>query len=196
MIKPNFKIPKKVKKLILKYYPENERVHEIYFTHCVKVTELALLLIDLNPKLKIDRKKVIRCGMLHDIGIITTNAPGIGCFGDLPYVAHTYKGREILEKEGFAEIADICEKHIGVGLSKEDIIKGKLPLPHRDMLPETLEEKLICYADKFYSKSNRHLHIAKPMEKIKAKLKRYGDDKYDRFKSFRKLFGSNFYEHL
>ena len=183
-------------KLICKYYPEDKRVHKIYLNHCIRVTELALLLAELNPKLDISRKIVIRGGMLHDIGIMETNAPDIGCFGDLPYVAHTYKGREILEKEGFEKIAKICERHIGVGLSLEDIIKGNLPLPHRDMLPITLEEKLICYADKFYSKSNRHLFTAKPMDKVKAKIKRYGDDKYERFKSYKKLFGDDFYTAL
>lgn len=196
IIKPKFKIPKDVIELIQKYYPESHLVYKIYFNHCVNVTQLALLLIDRNPKLNINRDIVISGGMLHDIGIFTTNAPEIRCFGDLPYVAHTYKGREILEKEGFADIAEICERHIGVGLSKQDIIDGNLPLPHRDMLPITIEEKLICYADKFYSKSNKHLFSPKPMEKVKIKIKKYGDYKYDRFKEFRKIFGADFYKHL
>lgn len=196
LLKPRFDIPTKVLDLILKYYPEELLVYKIYFNHCVNVTELALLLADLNPKLKIDRDIIIRGGMLHDIGIVTTNAPDIGCFGDLPYLAHTYQGREILEKEGFADIAEICERHVGVGLSVQDIIEWKLPLPQRDMLPETMEEKLICYADKFYSKSNKHLFTAKPMDKVKIKIKKYGDDKYERFKILKKTFGTDFYKHL
>ena len=160
MIQPGFPLPEKVKKIIFKHYPVNSIAFNYYYTHCIKVTELALKITASNRNLKFDKETVIAGAMLHDIGIIQTNAPEIGCFGKYPYIAHTYLGREMLEKEGLFEIAPVCERHIGVGLSTEDIIKADFPLPYRDMIPITLEEKLICYADKFYSKSDKHLTIA------------------------------------
>lgn len=192
MIKAGFLIPDKVKKIIFENYPENSIAFTYYYTHCIKVTELALKIIDLNKNLKIDKELVIGGAMLHDIGIIQTDAPEIGCFGKYPYIAHTYLGREMLEKEGLYGIAPVCERHIGVGLSREDIIKANFPLPHRDMIPLTLEEKLICYADKFYSKSEKHLTIPRSLEKIRKKILKYGDDKLQKFEELVELFGIDF----
>jgi uncharacterized protein len=192
MIQPAFSIPDKVKKIILDHYPENSIAYSYYFTHCLKVTELALKIIEINPHLNIDKEFVINGAMLHDIGVVKTNAPEIGCFGQYPYIAHTYLGREMLEQEGLFEIALVCERHIGLGLSKEDIINGGFPLPHRDMIPISLEEKLICFADKFYSKSEKHLIIPRSPDKIRKKITKYGDDKIRKFDELVNLFGTKF----
>jgi len=189
MIKPGFLIPDIVKTIILKHFPEDSKVYSYYYTHSIKVTELALKLIDHNKHLKINKEIVTIGAMLHDIGIIQTDAPEIGCFGKYPYIAHTYLGREILEQEGLPDIAPICERHIGVGLTKEDIIKANFPLPHRDMIPITIEEKLVCYADKFYSKSDKHLIIPRSPEKIRKKILKYGEDKLLKFEELVILFG-------
>lgn len=189
MIIPGFKIPEEVNKIIEKYYPEGSMAYSYYFTHCVKVTELALVITDYNKHLKIDKDVVVYGTMLHDIGIIKTFAPEIGCFGEFPYIAHTYLGREMLEKEGLKNIAPICERHVGVGLTREDIIKTGFPLPHRDMIPLTIEEKLVCYADKFYSKSDNHLIIPRTPEKIRKKILKYGTDKLQKFDELVELFG-------
>jgi len=189
MIKPGFLIPDIVKTIILKHFPEDSKVYSYYYTHSIKVTELALKLIDHNKHLKINKEIVTIGAMLHDIGIIQTDAPEIGCFGKYPYIAHTYLGREILEQEGLPDIAPICERHIGVGLTKEDIIKANFPLPHRDMIPITIEEKLVCYADKFYSKSDKHLIIPRSPEKIRKKILKYGEDKLRKFEDLVILFG-------
>ena len=82
--------------------------------------------------------------------------------------------------------ARVCERHTGAGLTKEDIISQDLPLPHMDLLPETLEEKLVCYADKFYSKT--HLTDEKPFEKVLASMHRFGADSEKRFLNLHDLF--------
>jgi uncharacterized protein len=192
MILPVFSIPDKVNKIIFERYPENSISFGYYYTHCIKVTELALKIIDANKHLVINKEFVISGAMLHDIGIIETDAPEIGCFGKYPYIAHTYLGREMLEKEGLFDIAPVCERHIGVGLSKEDIIKAGFLIPHRDMIPLTIEEKLICYADKFYSKSDNHLTVPKTPEKIRKKILKYGEDKLQKFEELVNLFGIDF----
>ncbi len=187
-----FKIPKDVAKIIKKYYPKDSEAYPYYFIHSVKVTELALNIYKHNKHLNLNKKIILKGAMLHDIGIIKTRAPEIGCHGKYPYIAHSYLGREILEKNGMPDIAPVCERHVGVGLSVKDIVKSKMPLPHRDMLPKSNEEKIICYADKFYSKSENHLLIPKPVEKIKRKVSKYGKDKLERFEEFVDLFGIDY----
>ena len=76
------------------------------------------------------------------------------------------------------------------GISREDIVSQKLPLPLRDMRPLSLEEQLICYADKFYSKNPQKLRIEKPVEKISAKLARFGEDKVQQFERWVEQFGT------
>jgi uncharacterized protein len=57
------------------------------------------------------------------------------------------------------------------------------------MLPITIEEKIICYADKFYSKSgNGKKAEAKTVGNIVSNLKRYGPDKINRFQSWVEMF--------
>jgi uncharacterized protein len=184
----SFVIPGNVEQLISKYFSRASIAYNYYFTHCVNVTELALRIARQRDDLALDRDVVIAGGMLHDIGIIRTNAPEIGCYGEYPYIAHTYLGREILDANGFAGIAPFCERHIGTGLSKDDIIKNNFPLPHRDMIPITLEERLICYADKFYSKSDKHLTVPRTVEQIRKKVMKYGDDKLEKFDALAALF--------
>ena len=191
-LKIPFTIPEEVTRIIEKYYPKNSRAYSYYFTHSVKVTELSLKIAEHNRNLGLNMDFILKGAMLHDIGIIKTDAPEIGCFGEYPYIAHTYLGREILEKEGLPEIAPICERHVGVGLSAGDIINSNMPLPHRDMVPLTYEEKIICYADKFYSKSDKHLTVPKSPEKIRKKILKYGEDKLQMFEEFVDLFGIDY----
>ena len=192
LYKSSFNIPDEVIRIIEKYYEPGSLVHKIYLTHCIMVTELSLLIEEHNPKLNLDIDFIIKGAMLHDIGIIKTDSPGIGCFGKYRYIEHTYLGRKMLKKEGLKDIAPICERHVGVGLSRDDIKKHKLPLPDRDMLPISNEEKLICFADKFYSKSINHLTTIKPIDKIRKKVSKYGKDKADRFEEFIELFGIDY----
>lgn len=184
----SFQIPREAECLIKKYFTVGSTAYQYYFTHCVMVTELALKIARSRNDLDISIDVIIAGSMLHDIGIIKTNAPEIGCYGAYPYIAHTYLGREMLEENGFADIAPVCERHMGTGLSKEDIINHNLPLPHRDMIPITLEEKLICYADKFYSKSEKHLTVPRTVEEIRKKVMKYGNDKLGKFDALAALF--------
>ena len=63
---------------------------------------------------------------------------------------------QILRNEHLPEsYARVCERHTGAGLTLHDILSQNLPLPHHDLQPETIEEKLICYADKFFSMFQR-----------------------------------------
>lgn len=176
--------------IINKYYPPGSLAHGIYVPHCQAVTELAIKIVQAHPELKADVEKVMYGSMLHDIGICFTDAPEIGCYGELPYLAHGYKGRELLEKEGLPLIAPVCERHIGVGISIDDIRNRNLPLPLRDMTPQSIEEKIVCYADKFFSKSADNLFQPKPLHKVEKSVKKYGEDKWNIFEEMMQLFGT------
>ena len=92
-----------------------------------------------------------------------------------------------MRKENYPRHARVCERHTGAGLTAEEIEKQNLPLPHKDFLPETIEEKLICYADKFYSKT--HPKVEKTLEQAMASLRKFGDEGAARFEEWVKLFG-------
>lgn len=184
---------KRIIEIIEKYYPPGSIRHNIYIQHCRAVTDLALKIARKHPELQADGEIIEFGGMLHDIGIFYTDAPEIGCYGELPYIVHGFKGRELLEKENLPLIAPFCERHIGVGITLEDIKTRKLPLPLRDMTPQTIEEKIICYADKFFSKSADNLLLPKPMHKVKKSISKYGEEKWKTFEEMIEMFGTDYF---
>lgn len=185
-------IKTRIESLIRKYYREGEPAFEYYYSHVKAVADLAVAIAGQNPGLNANTETIWQMAMVHDIGIRFTRAPEIGCHGHLPYLAHGYKGREIMEAEGFAAIAPICERHIGVGISCEEVISQNLPLPERDMLPVTIEEEIVCYADKFFSKTAENPTQPKPLAKIRKGLQKYGDRKMVVFDRMVEKFGSEY----
>ncbi len=172
--------------IIDKYYPEDNALRHILITHSTLVMERAVRICDAHPELGINRQFVIEAAMLHDIGIFKCNAPSIHCTGDAPYICHGRIGAELLRAEGYPMHARVCERHTGAGLAKQEIVSQHLPLPEQDFLPETIEEKLICYADKFYSKS--HLEHQKSIEEAVRSLQKFGEEGVLRFMEWKKIF--------
>lgn len=149
--------------LIDKYYPEENELKHILLTHSRSVADKALALARLHPELKLDLQFIEEAALLHDIGIFLTDADGIHCYGSHPYICHGYLGADLVRKEGYPRHALVCERHTGAGLSLKAIEERNLPIPHREMVPVSLEEQLICFADKFYSKTK--LDKEKSLEK-------------------------------
>lgn len=168
-------------KIIEKYYPNSHPAKKILIKHSISVAQKALSICD-NVPTSVNRDFIYEASLLHDIGIFKTNAPGIGCTGDLPYLCHGYLGRAILENENLPIHALVCERHTGTGISKDEIINNKLPLPHRDLIPESLEEKIVCLADKFYSKNEKNITTAKSLLQIEQELSRFGEHKVEEFR--------------
>jgi uncharacterized protein len=56
------------------------------------------------------------------------------------------------------------------------------------MIPLSIEEQIVCYADKFFSKNGNCRPTEKPIKEILASLKRHGTEKVRRFKSWVQLF--------
>jgi len=176
-------------RIIKKYYPTESKAYHILIHHSKAVTEKALKIAQNVMHLKPDLKFIEEAAMLHDIGMFLTNQQEIGCYGDKPYICHGYLGREILEKEGFTKHALVCERHIGIGISLKDIEEKNLPLPKRDMVPVSVEEQIICYADKFFSKDAGFLLKEKPLEGIREYISKLGEEKLRKFDEWTKLFG-------
>jgi uncharacterized protein len=173
-------------KIIEKYYTVDTELYYILVKHSKQVHDKALKIAANHPELKFDLEFISEASMLHDIGIFLCDAHRIHCYGEHLYIQHGYLGADLLRNEGLPRHALVSERHTGVGLSMEMIQKKDLPLPHRDMLPISLEEQLICYADKFYSKT--HLGEEHTVEKIRKYLNRYGDSEVNQFNKWLELF--------
>lgn len=172
--------------IIDKYYKDFPGLRDILVRHSRAVADKALAIADAHPELLLDRNFIVEAAMVHDIGIVKTDAPDIKCFGTEPYIRHGVLGAEIMRAEGFPRHARVCERHTGAGLSLKEITEQNLPLPHADLLPETLEEKVICYADKFFSKTR--LNREKTLEQAERSVAKHGDEGLARFKEMEKLF--------
>ena len=173
--------------LIDKYYATSPKLRHILVTHSEQVRNRALLIIDAHPNWQVDRDFVAEAAMLHDIGIIHCNAPKIFCVGPHHYIEHGYLGAEMLRAEGLPRHALVAERHTGSGITMEQVIREDLPIPVQDYLPVSLEERIICYADKFYSKS--HLGEEVALDKIKYNIWKYGHEGYLRWQQLVELCG-------
>lgn len=176
-------------RILNKYYIPNSPLYELLVAHSRQVADFALAIINSKQLSGVDRDLTETAAMLHDIGIIHTNAPSILCYGTENYMRHGIIGANMLRSEGaeWEPIARVCETHIGAGLTAAEIEEQNLPLPHRDFLPITVEERLVCYADNFFSKS----HIAPPIsiDTLRAKMQRYGAGTMERLESLISQFG-------
>ncbi len=169
--------------IIDKYYgAADSKLKDLLIEHSQSVTQRALQIVFMHPELDIDTDFIEEAAMLHDIGIVGCNAPGIFCTGSEPYICHGIIGAEMLRSEGYPEHARVCERHTGAGITSEEIASQHLPLPQRDYLPETIEEIIICYADKFFSKS--HPEKEKTYEEAQRSLAKFGEAGVERFKKW------------
>ena len=173
--------------IIDKYYPAGTSLRDIYMRHCNSVSNLALEIAH-RRHLGLSDDEIEEAAMLHDIGIFLTDAPGIECHGKEPYILHGVLGADLLRKEGFPEeIARVAERHTGAGITPDEIGAQHLPLPaDRSYVPQSLLERLICYADKFYSKSG-DMKI-KPFEKVRKSMERISAGTLSRFMALNEEF--------
>ena len=173
--------------ILAAHYPPDAPLTRTLLDHSRHVADKALAVARSVPQLHPNLTFIGEAALLHDIGILHTKAPTIHCHGREPYVCHGIIGRRLLEAHGLPVHALVCERHVGTGITIADIQRQQLPLPLRDMQPQTIEETIVCYADKFFSKivTDREHR----MEEILADLARYGKEKADRFLEWHRLFG-------
>ncbi len=112
--------------------------NEIVVRHCKKVAEVAKALADSFQRSgrKVDSQTLVAGALLHDIGRNRSRT-----------VNHGLLGAELLEREGVDDrVVQIVRRHVGAGLSPEEV--KRVGLPDLDFIPRTLEERIVCFADK------------------------------------------------
>ena len=176
-----------VNEIIDKYYPLDNELKNIYMVHACKVAEFALELAKKHPELNMDLQFIEEAAMLHDLGIFLTDAPGIHCYGKAQYLCHGVLGAELLRSLGYESHARVCERHTGTGLSKEQVLANGWGIPAKDYFPETLEEQLICFADKFFSKT-KYLNSARTFEQVVESMSRMSEESVKKVKEWAVLF--------
>ncbi|MGQ9597093.1 MAG: HD domain-containing protein [Thermoproteota archaeon] len=136
-----------------------EGVNNSVLKHAVKVAEVAK---HLTRKIKskgyvVDEELVMAGALLHDVGRAVTHD-----------VSHGIIGGKIIREEGLDErLARIVERHVGGGISKEEA--ERLRLGHFNLIPKTLEEKIVCYADKLVD-GDRRIDFSETLKYFIGKL--------------------------
>jgi uncharacterized protein len=97
---------------------------------------------EISKNFDADKKLIEEAALLHDIGRSKTNE-----------IDHAIIGADLVIKHGFQkEVANIIEKHIGSGISKEESIN--LGIPEKSYIPLTIEEKIVSHADNLINGSD------------------------------------------
>ena len=172
-----------VKEILKREYPPDTELFPIFIEHSHAV---ACKAFELARRCGAEAAFVWEAAWLHDIGIKYTHAPGIACRGTEHYLRHGVIGREICDRAGLPKHGLVCERHVGTGLAATEIAEQNLPLPHRDMLCQTLEERVVCYADQFFSKSQTK---PRPQEEVEGRVRRHGEGPWARFCEMQAEFG-------
>jgi len=176
---------KQIRALHEKYAP-TRAAFDLVYTHCEIVCSVSEQLLT-DRRLAIDADLVRAGSLLHDIGVYRQYSPS-GQLNHANYVRHGVLGHELLRDLGFPDtLARFCSCHVGVGLSRADVLSQGLPIPADDYLAESDEEELVMYADKFHSKTTPPAFVT--AASYAAKVQRYGDDKAGRFAAMRAKFG-------
>lgn len=174
------------------FYPEDTPLRRLLILHSLQVRSKALAILA-QSGVKANAQLVADAAMLHDIGIGRCHAPSILCEGTSDYLAHGTIGAAMLREYGaqhgldLEKYARVCERHTGSGLSAADVREQKLPIPEQDYLPETVEEKLVCLADKFFSKSGDREE--KSLASIHHSMEKFGRPCVKRFEELCRCFG-------
>ena len=158
--------------IIKKYYPADDELRRLLLKHSRQVADRCLAIAKRHKELPIDVQFLEEAAMLHDLGIFRCDAPGIHCHGKEPYLKHGPIGADLLRQEGYPRHARVAERHTGTGLP--------------GLEPETLEEQIVCYADKFFSKSHpdRVLSVADTAQS----LEKFGHEGVLKFLSWAERF--------
>lgn len=121
--------------------------------HSLQVAKKALEIANTVTKVKLDKDLIEMGALLHDIGRTKTHG-----------FKHALIGGKILRERGFpGSLARMCETHILGGLDKEDSIE--VGLPEKDFLPVSIEEKIVCLADKIVGSSGQQVTIEERFDK-------------------------------
>lgn len=125
--------------------------------HCrlvsMKAKELAEKILSRGHKVDVELCTI--GGLLHDIGRSRTHS-----------ISHGLEGSKILE--AYPKLARIAKTHVGAGIDRAEA--KLLGLPEDDYIPKTIEEKIVCYADKLEHEGSFAENVEPEIKKLEAKL--------------------------
>ncbi|MEM1557383.1 MAG: HDIG domain-containing protein [Thermoproteota archaeon] len=127
--------------------------------HSIKVAEVARELASRirSKSYDVDERLVVAGALLHDIGRSVTHDVSHGVIG----------GRIVRRRKMDERLARIVERHVGGGISRDEA--EKLKLGNVILIPETLEEKIVCYADKLVD-GDRKIEFSETLKYFTEKL--------------------------
>ena len=134
---------------------------EIIVEHCETVARVSAILSKAFAARgrHIDADAALAGALLHDIGRTRTQEVG-----------HGWVGAKLLEEEGVDPVVvEIVRRHVGAGISPEEA--AKLGFPEGDYVPRTLEQRVVCFADKMVSGDG-----VRPFEEEVKRFERKGHD--------------------
>lgn len=140
--------------------------------HCKAVSEIAVQIAEACARkgLKVDLKLVLVGALLHDIGRSKTHD-----------INHVVKGSEIARSLKLPEsLVSIIECHAGGGIAVDEA--KRLGWPVGRYIPQTLEEKIVTYADKLVEGMRRV-----PIERTITNLSRELGNAHSSIRRVRKL---------
>lgn len=176
--------------LMHRHIPPDSKTYRLYLPHVAAVASMATR-IGVQQGLSDEQLRFLQeAALLHDIGIVKVDAAWLGCYGQLPYIAHLLEGRRILEDAGLPRHARVAYNHVGLGITAEEIEAQGLPLPAEDIFPETIEEQIISWADLFFSKNPRKLWRPRTVDQVRRKVARYGKERVACFEAWLARFGT------
>ncbi len=180
-------------KIIEKYYTPGSLAYTILVAHstmvCSKATTIATRRNKLHKENQVNIQLVQEWALLHDIWICTTKTPDIGNTWNKPYLHHIVAWYEILLKEELPKHARIALTHTWCWIHHSQIKERKLPLSlELNYLPQSLEEKIVSYADLFYTKHLENLYVEKTPKKIKKEQQVFWLSQVDTFNKWHSLF--------
>ncbi|WP_030145094.1 HD domain-containing protein [Spirillospora albida] len=164
----------------------SEEAFDLVHTHCRIVCEIAERIME---RTRFDGDAdLVRAGcLLHDIGVYRL-AWTDGRPEETGYVRHGVLGHGLLDEAGFPEVlCRFCSRHVGVGITRADVVEQRLPIPVDDYLPESPEEELVMYADKFHTKAEPPVFLT--ADSFATRLRRRGEAKVARFRALVARYG-------
>ena len=134
---------------------------EAVIKHCIAVAELALEIAaankNRNKNKNIDEELIFTGALLHDMGRARSHG-----------VEHGFLGGELAKASGLDDrLVKIIQRHVGAGITAEEA--KQLGLPPISLMPETIEEKIVAYADCLIE-GTRRTSVEHAMSNLKKKL--------------------------
>jgi uncharacterized protein len=127
--------------------------------HCKAVARFAVQIAEKCAENGVDvNVELVHVGaLLHDVGRSRTHS-----------VHHPVVGAEIARSLGLPDcVVSIIRCHLGGGISPEEA--REFGWPEETYMPETLEEKIVTYADKLID-GNKIVSVEKAVQRLKKQL--------------------------